>query len=64
MIYTENVQRMKTNVVQFCAHQLKSTRDWFLERGTLKLSSQQKKDTLKLASQQRLGIDVVRVSLL
>ena len=39
------------NEVQFCAHQLKSVRDWFLERGRC---------TLKLASQQRLGFDVVR----
>ena len=39
--------------VQVCAHQLKYIRDWFLERGTL-----------KLASQQRLGFDVVGLSFL
>ena len=43
------------NEVQFCAHLLKSVRDWFLEWG---------RGTLRLASQQRLGFDVVRVSFL
>ena len=43
------------NEVQFCAHQLKSVRDWFLGWG---------RGTLKLTSQQRLGFDVVRVSFL
>ena len=40
------------NEVKFCAHQLKSIKDWFLEWG---------RSILKLASQQRLGFDVVRV---
>ena len=41
--------------VQFCAHQLKSVRDWFLGWG---------KGTLKITSKQRLGFGVMRVSFL
>ena len=48
-------------MVQFCAHQLKSIRDWFLEWGQLARrggGGGGGGDTLKLASQQRLGFDV------